>query len=149
MKGMRRMLSLTLVENQTRKKKEVMSKFVDNVLKDAGLQDSDAQELKSSALDASVSRNTPSDDKGDLRQKCIATLRKLADNGLLSSKQKRVLLTDIITASARKETSMVEVAYDLLCTGKEDDFTGDSELDTGMEDFTEQCRVFATMGDED
>eukprot|EP00571_Detonula_confervacea_P011324 CAMPEP_0172301552 /NCGR_PEP_ID=MMETSP1058-20130122/3410_1 /TAXON_ID=83371 /ORGANISM="Detonula confervacea, Strain CCMP 353" /LENGTH=762 /DNA_ID=CAMNT_0013011697 /DNA_START=135 /DNA_END=2426 /DNA_ORIENTATION=+ len=130
-------------------KKEVMSKFVDNVLKDAGLQDSDAQELKSSALDASVSRNTPSDDKGDLRQKCIATLRKLADNGLLSSKQKRVLLTDIITASARKETSMVEVAYDLLCTGKEDDFTGDSELDTGMEDFTEQCRVFATMGDED
>lgn len=119
-------------------KKEVLSHFVDDVLKDAGLKESDKQEVpKSSALDTSAPQN-----EGDVRQKCIATLRKLADSGLLSSKQKRVLLTDIITSSAKGEQSMVEVAYELLCTGEE------SELDTGMEDFTEQCQVFATPSEE-
>jgi hypothetical protein len=79
-----------------------------------------------------------------LRQKCIATLRKLSDQGQLSSNQKRVLLTNIITSSAKGETSMVEVAYDLLCTGEDTD----PEVDSGMADFTEQCRVFASMADE-
>ena len=90
----------------------------------------------------------PVESKEGLREKCIATLCKLSDHGLLSSKQKRLLLTDIITSSARGESSMVEVAYELLCTGEEDISSGEDELDTGMEDFTEQCRVFASMGDE-
>ena len=81
----------------------------------------------------------------ELRRRCIATLRELADSGRLSRKQKRVLLTDIITASARGETSTVEVAYKLLCTGGERSST---EIDTGMEDFTEQCHLFAAI-DED
>lgn len=67
-------------------------------------------------------------------QRCIDAIRQLSDEGQLSPKQKRVLLTDIIASSARGETSMVEVAYGLLL--------GD-DSEPGMEDFTEQCRVFA------
>ncbi|KAL3815917.1 hypothetical protein ACHAXA_005765 [Cyclostephanos tholiformis] len=125
-------------------RKEVLTKLFDNVMKDAGLSssESDEQALKFSAVDASVLK-TSSDEKESLRQKCIVTLRKLSEKGLLSSKQKRVLLTDIITSSARGETSMVETAYELLCTGTA------VEQDIGMEDFTEQCRVFASAGEED
>jgi hypothetical protein len=77
----------------------------------------------------------PKQSKQSATQKCIDAIRKLSDEGQLSSKQKRVLLTDIIASSARGETSMVEVAYGLL-------LSDDSE--PGMEDFTEQCRVFAS-----
>lgn len=56
--------------------------------------------------------------------------------GSISPKQKRVLLTDIITCSAKGEFSMVEVAYELLC-GEGDD------KDAAEEEFAEQCRVFA------
>ena len=38
---------------------------------------------------------------------------------------------------------MVETAYELLCTGTAADH------DIGMEDFTEQCRVFAAAGEGD
>ena len=126
-------------------RKEVLAKLVDNVMKDAGLSSSerDEQAAKFSAVDASVSRTSSVDDREGRRQKCIATLRTLSEGGLLSSKQKRVLLTDIITSSARGETSMVETAYELLCTGTAADH------DIGMEDFTEQCRVFAAAGEED
>ena len=113
-----------------------------------GKSDEERKEVLSQLVELGGSGDT-SVSKEELRQKCIATLRKLSENGLLSSKQKRVLLTDIITSSARGVTSMVEVAYELLCTGEESDFSGEAELDTGMEDFTEQCRVFASMGDED
>jgi len=81
------------------------------------------------------------DDKENLRQRCIATLRKLSESGMISGKQKRVLLTDIITSSARGETSLIETAYELLCAD-EDVAEEDTE---GMEDFTEQCRVFAEV----
>ena len=73
------------------------------------------------------------------KQKCIDAIRVLSDQGQLSSKQKRVLLTDIIACSAKGETSMVEVAYDLLLT---------DNSEPGMEDFTEQCRVFAAACDQ-
>lgn len=89
------------------------------------------------------------DEEGELRQQCIATLRKLAENGQISPKQKRVLLTDIITSSAKGEMSMVEVAYELLCTGDQGEPRNEAGVGTGMEDFTEQCRVFASMGDDD
>lgn len=69
-----------------------------------------------------------------LTQKCINAIRQLSDDGQISSKQKTVLLTDIIASSARGETSMVEVAYGLLLS---------DGSEPGMEDFTEQCRVFA------
>jgi hypothetical protein len=122
-------------------RKEVLSQLLDNTTKD--------EHLKSSALDAVVSRTTPINERESIRQNCIATLRNLSDKGLLSSKQKRVLLTDIITSSARGETSMVEVAFELLCSGQGADGDEDLEHDTGMEDFTEQCRVFASTEGED
>jgi hypothetical protein len=92
---------------------------------------------ESDPIDVSVSSN----DKENLRQRCISTLRKLSENGMISGKQKRVLLTDIITSSARGETSLIETAYELLCTG--DDVA--EEGTEGMEDFSEQCRVFAEV----
>ncbi len=124
-------------------RKEVLSQLLGSITKD------EHSKSKSTALDAVVSRSSPVIDREGLRQKCIATLRNLSDKGLISSKQKCVLLTDIITSSAKGETSMVEVAFELLCAGKGVDGDDESELDTGMEDFTEQCRVFASMGDGD
>jgi ketosteroid isomerase-like protein len=56
--------------------------------------------------------------------------------GSISPKQKRLLLTDIITCSAKGEFSMVEVAYELLCGEGED-------KDAAEEEFADQCRVFA------
>jgi hypothetical protein len=53
------------------------------------------------------------------RQGCIMALRTLSSQGRISPKQKRTLLTDIISCSARGERSMVEVAYDLLYCGSD------------------------------
>jgi hypothetical protein len=82
----------------------------------------------------SLSSSKPA--KDSLRQNCIGALRKLAEQGSISPKQKRVLLTDIIKCSAKGEFSMVEVAYELLCGEAED--SEESE-----EEFADQCRVFA------
>lgn len=71
-----------------------------------------------------------------LRSKCIDALRKLANDGRISPKQKRVLLTDIISCSARGEPSLVEHAYKLLCVDPTDE-------DAAEEDFVDQCQVFA------
>jgi len=83
-----------------------------------------------------------------IRQNCIGALRKLTNDGRISPKQKRVLLTDIISCSAKGEYSMVEVAYELLCAettmgtnNNKIELTeeeGDAE-----EEFADQCRVFA------
>ena len=80
-----------------------------------------------------------SQNKDVLRQSCISMLRKLTNDGILSPRQKRVLLTDIIYCSANGEFSMVEVAYELLCTEGDGDDSNIAE-----EEFAEQCRVFAT-----
>ena len=77
-----------------------------------------------------------SEPKDALRQDCISALRRLASQGSISPKQKRLLLTDIITCSAKGEFSMVEVAYELLC-GEGDD------KEAAEEEFADQCRVFA------
>lgn len=77
------------------------------------------------------------DSKDTIRQNCISSLRKLSNQGIISRKQKTILLTDIITCSARGEYSLVEVAYDLLC-GEGDD------KDAAEEDFADQCLVFAS-----
>lgn len=77
--------------------------------------------------------------KDSLRQSCILALRKLYDKGNISQKQKRVLLTDIITCSARGEYSMVEVAYELLCGCEAED----GQDDIAEEEFADQCRVFS------
>mmetsp|Transcript_3751 Transcript_3751/g.7880 ORF Transcript_3751/g.7880 Transcript_3751/m.7880 type:complete len:791 (+) Transcript_3751:119-2491(+) len=128
---------IDLRDKSEEERKEVLSRLglPLDVIKDAELDDAST----------SYTPTTQAVNKDELRQKCIATLRKLSDKGLLSSKQKRILLTDIIMSSGRGETSMVEVAYELLCTREGDE----AELDTGMEDFTEQCRVFAAMGEEE
>ena len=127
---------IDLRDKSEEERKEVLSNLVDNVIKDAGLSSSD---VNKSALDAS----TISSSKGsseDIRQRTIATLRKLADDGLLSSKQKRTLITDIISSTASGTNSIVEVAYELLCTGEDD---------IGIEDFTEQCHAFADSLDQE
>lgn len=74
--------------------------------------------------------------KDTLRQACITALRKLCNQGAISPKQKRVLLTDIISCSKKGDFSMVEVAYELLC-GESDD------KDAAEEEFADQCRVLA------
>lgn len=71
-----------------------------------------------------------------IRPKCIDALRQLAKDGRISSKQKRVLLTDIISCSARGEKSMVEHAYKLLCVDPTDE-------EAAEEEFVDQCQVFA------
>ena len=71
-----------------------------------------------------------------IRPKCIDALRQLAKDGRISSKQKRVLLTDIISCSARGEKSLVEHAYKLLCVDPTDE-------EAAEEDFVDQCQVFA------
>lgn len=75
--------------------------------------------------------------KDSLRQSCISALRNLAAQGAVSQKQKRMLLTDIIMSSAKGEYSMVEVAYDLLCSEGDD-------KDAAEEEFADQCRYFAS-----
>jgi hypothetical protein len=75
--------------------------------------------------------------KDSLRQNCISALRRLADQGNISPKQKRVLFTDIITSTAKGEFSMVEVAYELLYD------EGGDVSDFAEEEFADQCRVFA------
>jgi len=85
--------------------------------------------------------------KDMLRQSCISALRRLSNQGGISSKQKRVLLTDIITCSAKGEYSMVEVAYEMLClesaTNAESEYDDDEDAALAEEEFADQCRVFA------
>jgi SnoaL-like domain len=69
------------------------------------------------------------------RQSCIRLLRQLCGKGTISPKQKRVLLTDIISCSAKEEASLVEAAYELLYDG--------DDLEAAEEDFADQCRVLA------
>jgi ketosteroid isomerase-like protein len=71
-----------------------------------------------------------------VRPRCIDALRKLSKDGRISPKQKRILLTEIISCSARGEESLVEHAYKLLC----DDSTDEEAAE---EEFVEQCQVFA------
>lgn len=81
-----------------------------------------------------------------VRQRCISSLRHLCNRGSISPKQKRVLLTDIVSCSARGETSMVEVAYELLCsemTMEAADDVNVSDSDDAEEEFADQCRVLA------
>jgi len=87
-------------------------------------------------------KNSAKDDnsKDTLRPSCIAALRSLATRGIISKKQKRTLLTDIILSSAKGEYSLVEVAYDLLCA---EGVSNIEEDNFAVEEFAEQCRVFA------
>ncbi|KAL3780063.1 hypothetical protein HJC23_007312 [Cyclotella cryptica] len=127
-------------------RKNILSKiFTGELISDASkgkqsANERDGKVLKSAAPDLSPS--VQSKEKNSTTQQCIAAIRELSDQGQLSPKQKRVLLTDIIASSAKGETSMVEVAYGLLLN--------DGSAEPGMEDFTEQCRVFASVSmDED
>eukprot|EP00980_Cylindrotheca_fusiformis_P007320 scaffold1525_cov142-Cylindrotheca_fusiformis.AAC.120 len=102
---------------------------------DGDSDDASVKKLKQWA-NADDNPKSSSASKNPLRQGCIGLLRKLATEGRISAKQKRVLLTDIISCSAKGEYSMVEVAFELLCSeGAADD---DAE-----EEFADQCRVFA------
>lgn len=78
-----------------------------------------------------------------LRQSCISAIRKLCHQGAISNKQKRMLLTDIITCSARGEFSTIEIAYEILC-GDETNNGVDSFDKQEIEEFADQCRIFAT-----
>ncbi|KAL7476130.1 hypothetical protein ACHAW6_002009 [Cyclotella cf. meneghiniana] len=127
-------------------RKNIISKiFTGELISEAGKvkhnnKEKEGKVLKSAALDLSPSVQPK--EKNSTTQRCISAIRELSDQGQLSPKQKRVLLTDIIASSAKGETSMVEVAYGLLLS--------DGSAEPGMEDFTEQCRVFASVSmDED
>ena len=80
--------------------------------------------------------------KTELRQACLAALRKLSDTGAISPRQKRVLVTDIIASTAKHAKSMVEIAFELLCV--EGEGVGEDEEDSYEEEFADQCRVIAT-----
>ena len=127
-----------------------------------------SSQRKQYTMNVSTSRNgLPKD---ELRQNCISALRRLCNQGAISQKQKRLLLTDIITCSAKGEFSMVEVAYELLCGDDMDDdedaYDNEEESfddshsaqqndksiihniapamnDAHDEEFADQCRVFA------
>merc|ERR1712232_910048 len=126
-----------------------------SMMKDAMIKDSSSEgDRKNVLLPGNVVDNAQPP-KDILRQNCIAALRRLAKTGEISGKQKRMLLTDIITCSAKGEFSMVEVAYELLCgeisaqKSTNDDSSGESDDDDDLraeaeEDFAEQCRVFAS-----
>ena len=147
---------IDLREKSEEERKSILSRIfpdqVDELMKTIGERDKDKGkpgELKSAAAAEILPvpfKPAPfikpmenKEKKQSAKQKCIDTIRVLSDQGQLSSKQKRVLLTDIIACSAKGETSMVEVAYDLLLT---------ENSEPGMEDFTEQCRVFAAACDQ-
>jgi len=105
--------------------------------------ENDTSNSRNKQLDSTKSKKFSMEEGGakykdELRQNCISALRRLCDQGSISQKQKRVLLTDIITCSARGEFSMVEVAFELLC-GE----SGEDEIDEAEEEFADQCRVFA------
>lgn len=135
-------ITIDLRNKSEEERRQVLSSLVDGVLNDAQFDDGDedATDEDSNTIDVPVSTSY-ADDKETLRQRCITTLRKLSENGMISGKQKRVLLTDIITSSARGETSLIETAFELLCADEE--VVGDDT--EGMEDFSEQCRVFAEV----
>ncbi|GAX26892.1 hypothetical protein FisN_9Lh188 [Fistulifera solaris] len=76
------------------------------------------------------------------RLDCVAALRRLSNQGALSPRQKRVLVTDIISCSSKGKVSMVEVAYELLCNSEDD-------MDVADEEFADQCRVFASALEDD
>jgi ketosteroid isomerase-like protein len=86
-----------------------------------------------------------------IRQQCIASLRHLCHQGLISSRQKRVLLTDIVSCTAKGEKSMIEVAYELLLSSDDDndqngtdgDIAGVDQRAMAQEEFADQCRLFA------
>ena len=135
-------ITIDLRNKSEEERRQVLSSLVDGVLNDAQFEDGDEDTTDEDrdTIDVPVSTSY-ADDKETLRQRCITTLRKLSENGMISGKQKRVLLTDIITSSARGETSLIETAFELLCADEE--VVGDDT--EGMEDFSEQCRVFAEV----
>jgi len=102
-----------------------------------------------SVIDLSATPTPANSSKDSLRQRCIATIRKLSEEGQLSQNQKRALLTDIITSSANGDKSVIEIAYEILCDDA--NIGSETEEDVGVEDFTEQCRVFAaaSLGEEE
>jgi hypothetical protein len=84
-----------------------------------------------------------------IRQQCVASLRHLCHQGLISSRQKHILLTDIVSCTAKGEKSKIEVAYELLLSGdNKNDQNGaaDGDMDQramAQEEFADQCRLFA------
>jgi len=80
--------------------------------------------------------NSNGTSKKELRKQCIELLRKLASDGRISQKQKRILQTEIISCTAKGEPSMIEVAFELLCAESGGD-------DDAEEDFADQCRILA------
>jgi ketosteroid isomerase-like protein len=92
---------------------------------------------KSSPLSTDVAKKSPKSVKeDDQRSKCLSMIRHLCQQGLISSKQKRVLLSDMIVSAAQKESSMIQVAYEFL-------FASDADTDMAEEEFADQCRRIA------
>jgi len=97
------------------------------------------QFAKMSSASTTNSKSTSTD---KLRQNCVSLLRKLCTQGSISQNQKRLLLTDIISNSAKGEYSNVEMAYDLLMMNDVGIIPPDNSAE---EEFADQCRVFASL----
>lgn len=138
----------------------IVKEWVDSRGKSARDEKETSKQLQSSSRSASstttATRTTVSIENA-LRQKCITSLRHLCNQGLLSSRQKRVLLTDIISCAAKGEKSMIEVAHELLVVMQEHDdddgaataattatkMTLNQNNATAQEEFADQCRLLA------
>lgn len=102
------------------------------------------KDSKKPVIKISPSKSGKPTSQNDRRQGCIAALRKLANEGRISPKQKRSLMTDIISCSAKNELSMVEVAYELLyCTSSDSGDDANQSREDAEEEFADQCIVFA------
>jgi hypothetical protein len=77
------------------------------------------------------------------RQSCLDALRRLADQGKITSEQKRYLVLDIILCK-NKEQSAVENAYEILY--KTDSYGGEGRSAEATDDeFAELCPMLATI----
>lgn len=102
---------------------------------------------KSSPSDSERKKDMLREDQEEQARRRTGTLkllRELVHQGRLSSKHKRLLLTDIIQCKANDEQSMVEVAYDLLYRSSVDDEEDEGEDDEdALEEFADQCLALA------
>uniref|UniRef100_A0A7S1UWA2 BED-type domain-containing protein n=1 Tax=Grammatophora oceanica TaxID=210454 RepID=A0A7S1UWA2_9STRA len=85
------------------------------------------------------------------RNQVIKALRKVCEKELITTEQKRILLTDIIKNKQSDTTSILETAYDLLLetsgttkhVGEDDGKKKDHALEMLEQEFADQCRHFA------
>ena len=127
-------IRISKINNQGGDDEDEVNDYEEDDLSEAGDTNNDGEK---SILELLADRKIEKKKKMlDNKSKCIDELRRLSKNGRISPNQKRVLLTDIITCSAKGEKSLVEHAYKLLCVDPTDKEAAEEEV-------VDQCQVFA------